>query len=228
MIQCVAFDMDDTLYDELDYYKSGLAAVASVMAEDYNLDETLVFSTLWAVFTGGNHKTTFNATLEELAISYDSDYIRKWVDTLRCHPPQITLPADSRAVLEGLKADYRLALITDGFLPAQKLKARALDIEKYFDFTVFTEELGRAFWKPSTAAFDKMLDEMALQPRQCVYVGDNLLKDFIAPNKLGFETIQLVRPNRLHTSPAPEESAKAHYRIDSLSKLPKLLEQINV
>ena len=226
MIQCVAFDMDDTLYDELDYYKSGLAAVASVMAEDYNLDETLVFSTLWAVFTGGNHKTTFNATLEELAISYDSDYIRKWVDVLRCHPPQITLPADSRAVLEGLKADYRLALITDGFLPAQKLKARALDIEKYFDFTVFTEELGRAFWKPSTAAFDKMLDEMALQPRQCVYVGDNLLKDFIAPNKLGCETVQVVRAAGLHKDPPADEAAAAKHVLQKLADLPVLLKKL--
>lgn len=228
MIKCVAFDMDDTLYDELDYYKSGLTAVSSAIAGDNELDDRIVFETIWRVFMQGNHKTTFNETFDILAIAYDSDDIKKLVDVLRCHPPQITLPVDSRALLEELKESYKLALVTDGFLPAQKLKVQALEIEKYFDCTVFTEELGREFWKPSTVAFEKMLKELALRPEQCVYVGDNLTKDFIAPNKLGFRSIQLARPNGLHTSPAPEELAKAHYRIESLSELPKLLERINV
>ena len=228
MIKCVAFDMDDTLYDELDYYKSGLAAVASVIAGDNKLDENTVSETIWSVFAGGNHTTTFNETFDKLAIAYDSDDIRKLVNVLRCHSPRITLPADSRAVLEELKESYQLALITDGFLPAQKLKVSALDIEKYFDLIIYTEELGREFWKPSTAAFEKMLSELALRPQQCVYVGDNLIKDFIGPNQLGITSILLARPNGLHTSPAPEESAKAHYRIDSLSELPKLLERIDV
>ena len=228
MIKCVAFDMDDTLYDELDYYKSGLTAVASVIAEDYKIDEEAVIDKIWSVFMGGNHKTAFNETLDAFRISYDSGYISKLVDALRRHSPQITLPADSRAVLEELKRSYQLALITDGFLPAQKLKARALDIEKYFDYAVFTEELGRECWKPSTVAFEKMLKDLSLRPEQCVYVGDNLIKDFIAPNKLGFKSIQMVRQNGFHTSSAPEEMARAHYRIERLSELPKLLERISV
>jgi putative hydrolase of the HAD superfamily len=228
MIKCVAFDMDDTLYDELDYYKSGLAAVASVIAGDHELDDGVVSETIWKVFIGGNHKTTFNETLDKLAIAYRSEDIIKLVNVLRSHSPQISLPVDSRAVLEELMESYKLALITDGFLPAQKLKARALEIEQYFDCMIFTEELGRECWKPSTAAFEKMLEQLGLTAQQCVYVGDNLTKDFIAPNKLGFKTILLTRPNGLHTSPAPEESAQAHYRIENLSQLLNLLERIDV
>lgn len=220
--------MDDTLYDELDYYKSGLAAAASVIAEDNKLDKKTVFETVWEVFSAGNHTTTFNEALDTLAVAYTADDIRKLVEVLRGHSPRIMLPAESRAVLEALKGRYRLALITDGFLPAQKLKARALDIESYFDCMIFTEELGREYWKPSTAAFEKMLDELALRPQQCVYVGDNLTKDFIAPNKLGFATVLLRRAGGFHTSPAPDTSAEAAYRIERLSELPKLLERIDV
>jgi putative hydrolase of the HAD superfamily len=226
MIGCIAFDMDDTLYDELDYYRSGLAAVASAIARDNALNERVVFETLWAVFMEGNHKATFNETLDKLAISYNSDYISKLVDVLRLHSPKISLPADSRAVLEELKGHCKLALITDGFLPAQKLKVRALDIEKYFDVLLFTEEWGREFWKPSAFAFEKLLKEMALRPEQCIYVGDNPTKDFMAPNKLGFKTVQITRENHLHTFPAPEASARAQYHINTLSELLNLLGQM--
>ena len=226
MIGCIAFDMDDTLYDELDYYRSGLAAVASAIARDSELDERVVFETLWAVFIEGNHNTTFNETLDTLSITYDSDYIFKLVDVLRRHTPSISLPVDSRAVLEELKYRYKLALITDGFLPAQKLKAQALELGQYFDGMIFTEELGREYWKPSTFAFEKLLKEMGFRSEQCVYVGDNPVKDFIAPNQLGFKTVQMTRQNHLNTFPAPELSARAQYHINALSQLPKLLEQM--
>ncbi len=228
MLKCVAFDMDDTLYDELDYYQSGLAAVASVIAGDYQFAEETVFDALWDIFIQGNHKTAFNETLDRFVISYGPDYIGRLVNVLRCHTPRIHLPADSKAVLEALKSNYRLALITDGFLPAQQLKVQALGIEQDFDVVIFTEALGRQFWKPSTVAFEMMLDKMALRPQECVYVGDNLEKDFIAPNKLGFKTVQLIRENRFHTSTSQEELAKAQYEIDCISKLPELLEQIDV
>jgi putative hydrolase of the HAD superfamily len=228
MIQCVAFDMDDTLYDEVDYYQSGLAAAAAVMAEDHNLDEKDAFNTIWGIFTGGNHKTAFNETLDKLSIPYDSEYIGKLVHVLRCHSPQIALPADSRTVLETLKHKYRLALITDGFLPAQKLKAHALEIEPYFDCMLFTEEWGREFWKPSPAAFEIMFDKMNLTPAQCVYVGDNPTKDFIAPNQLGMKTIRITRQHHLHTFPPPDAFAGAQYQIESIIELPTLLERIDV
>ncbi|MCD4830678.1 MAG: HAD family hydrolase [Anaerohalosphaeraceae bacterium] len=225
MIKCVAFDMDDTLYDELDYYKSGLTAVAQTIACDNKLDNDAVFSTIWGIFTNGNHKTTFNETLEKLTISYGSDYIHKLVDVLRCHPPQITLPPDSRITLEKLKGKYKLALITDGFLPAQRYKVAALDIEKYFDCIIYTEELGREFWKPSPAAFEKMMRLLDVKASQCVYVGDNLQKDFLAPNRLGFKTIKITRSRGIHKSAAPEKDALADCEIDEISKLSELLEE---
>ena len=62
---------------------------------------------------------------------------------------------------------------------------------------------------------------------QCVYVGDNLEKDFLSPNQMGFKTVRVVRKRRIHFGKAPSSQAEAHYEIDSVTKLPDLLKEIN-
>ena len=227
MIKCIAFDMDDTLYDERDYYSSGFTAVAARIAADFRLPVEEIFHTLCRIFDGGNRQNTFDTVASEMGIIFKAGYIENLVKIFREHTPDIILPADSREILEKLKGHYKLGLITDGFLPAQQLKARALDVERYFDCIIYTEELGRENWKPSPAGFEKLLAELCLSAGHCVYVGDNLEKDFLSPNQMGFQTIRVVRKNRIHFGNAPNIGAEPHYEIDSLVKLPDLLRKIN-
>jgi putative hydrolase of the HAD superfamily len=219
--------MDDTLYDERDYYSSGFTAVAARIAADFRLPAEEIFHTLSSIFDSGNRQNTFDAAAAEMGIIFKAGYIENLVKIFREHTPDINLPADSRAVLQILKRDYKLGLITDGYLPAQWLKVKSLDIEKYFDCVIYTEELGREKWKPSPAGFEKLTADLKIPPRQCVYVGDNLEKDFIAPNKMGFKTIRIIRKNRIHFGKAVNAHAAANYEIDSIVKLPDLLRQIN-
>jgi putative hydrolase of the HAD superfamily len=227
MITTVIFDLDDTLYDEVEYCRSGFACVAEFLAE---LPEAptaeRIFDCLWKQFTAGNHTRTFNAALEELGIACDDKLIDSAVKTYRNHIPKITLPQESRDVLCRLSDKYTLALLTDGFLPAQQLKVQALGIEKYFECLIYTEELGREYWKPSPVGFEKLMATLDVKPQDAVYVADNEKKDFIAPNKLGFLTIQVIRSARIHTESSQESGAAARYVIRKISQLPELLEKL--
>lgn len=227
MITTVIFDLDDTLYDELDYCKSGFASVADFLAA---LPRTppadRIFDSLWSQFNSGNHKTTFNAALDDLAITYDDDLIAKLIETYRNHVPNITLPADSESVLRELSDKFTLALLTNGFLPAQKLKVQALGIEKYFKSIVYSEELGRQFWKPSPVAFEKIMQQLCTTPPNTACVADNEKKDFIAPNKLGCTTIQLIRPSRIHTESSADPHAAPRHIIQNISHLLPLLQNL--
>ena len=226
MISTVIFDLDDTLYDEVDYCKSGFAAVAQFLA---NLTEAFsaerIFVALWTQFATGNRSRTFNGALDELGVTCTAQLISKLIELYRSHVPKITLPSDSRDVLRQLSDKYTLALLTDGFLPAQKLKMQALGIEKFFKCIIYTEELGRDCWKPSPAGFEKLIQTLQAKPQNSVYVADNEEKDFIAPNKLGFLTIQLIRPARIHTSVSQQPDAAARFVIRKISELPALLEK---
>jgi putative hydrolase of the HAD superfamily len=227
MITTVVFDLDDTLYDELDYYKSGFKAVAESLS---NLVDVLspeeIFDSLWQQFTASNHTKTFNAALDDLGISYDDQIIQRLIETYRSHLPKISLPADSAKVLRQLSKKYTLALLTDGFLPAQQLKVQALKIENYFKCIIYTEQLGRQYWKPSPAGFEKLIQTLNAKPQTIAYVADDQMKDFIAPNKLGFLTIQIIRPARIHTSTSDAPNASAQYVIRKITQLPTLLEKL--
>jgi putative hydrolase of the HAD superfamily len=227
MITTVVFDLDDTLYDEIDYCRSGFASVAQFLAKlPKALTTKRVFDCLWEQFTAGNRTKTFNAALDELGISYNDDLIQKLVEVYRNHVPKITLPDESGNILDQLTGKYTLALLTDGFLPAQQLKVQALKIEKYFKCIIYTEQLGRQFWKPSTAGFEKLMQNLNTKPQNTVYVADNVQKDFIAPNKLTISTIQIIRPARLHTSTSDDPDAAPKYKIHKITELPPFLEKL--
>ena len=128
MIKCVVFDLDDTLYDEQDYCKSGFFAVTAAVADLKKADQKQVFQLLCRNFQAGRRLNLFNSVLDELKITYDDNFIAELVNVYRSHTPSIELPEESRRVLERLKKKYKLALITDGFLPAQYLKVQTLGI----------------------------------------------------------------------------------------------------
>lgn len=227
MITVVVFDLDDTLYDEIEYCKSGFWAVAEFLADLPDTPTAAgIFSALWGQFTAGNRTRTFNAALRELAIDCDERRLRELVGIYRNHPPKITLPKQSRDVLDELKAKYTLALLTDGFMPAQRLKVQALAIEDYFESIVYTEQLGREFWKPSTAGFEKIMQDLGVKAENIVYIADNEEKDFIAPNKLGFSTVQLTRPARIHQSSSRKPGAAAQHITRRIEQLPAIIEQL--
>lgn len=227
MIKAVIFDLDDTLYNEIDYCKSGFAAVAEFLANLPNIPPSLaadsIFTALWEQFSTGNHKKTFNIVLNKLKIDYNDETIQNLVSIYRNHKPEIKLPSDSKKILDTLSSNYKLALLTDGFLPAQQLKVDALEIEHYFEAIIYTETLGRESWKPSPAGFEYLLKKIKEKPKNCVYVADNAEKDFIAPNKLGLATIQLVGPDNVHKTPPTDSQATPGLIITSITQLPNAL-----
>ena len=226
MITTVIFDLDDTLYDEIDYCRSGFAAVArhlATLSDTHSPDG--IFAALWQHFTSGNRRRSFNAAMDDLDLRYDHDLIQQLVAVYRTHVPQLTLPSETRSVLDDLKPTHALALLSDGFLPAQKLKVRALGLADYFEVIIFTEELGHEFWKPSPRGFERLIDMLDVPPKCMAYVADNEMKDFIAPNVLGMLTIQVLRPARLHTESCALPSAAANHKIRKISELPPVLRQ---
>ena len=228
MIKLVIFDLDDTLYDEIEYCKSGLHAVSQCLAQTHPiLRHEEFFQAFWTQFTLGNTKKTFDTALQSLSVPTDRTLIRSLIEVYRQHRPDITLPEQSRQLLDYCKENYTLALLSDGFLPAQQLKAQVLEIEHYFDCIIYTESLGRQHWKPSTLGFEKILEKLNFPPEQAVYISDNLKKDFIAPNKLGFAaSIHFIRPHQIHKDPAPSKKANPTHTAKDINQLKTILSSL--
>ncbi|KKL12915.1 hypothetical protein LCGC14_2531000, partial [marine sediment metagenome] len=135
------------------------------------------------------------------------------VEVYRCHRPRIGPCRGVRDFLTALRRRHkRLGVISDGYLPAQRLKLQALRLEGLFDAVIFTEEIGREAWKPSAVGFERMRRRLGVPSRRCAYVADNPAKDFVAPNRLGWLTVQWRRSGQIHAD-NPPPSGGAPQRI---------------
>ncbi|MCX5895524.1 MAG: HAD family hydrolase [Proteobacteria bacterium] len=221
-IQLVAFDLDDTLYPEIEFVKSGFNAVAMYLRNRFEL-KVDVYSTLWDLFFKGERRETFNKTLQILGLDYTEGLVKSLVQLYRTHAPGIALYPDARDILETLYGRMKLGLITDGYLEVQKNKVRALQVEAYFDRCIFTDEKGKEAWKPSPWGYQKMMGHFSLRGEQCVYVGDNRLKDFAGAKLLGWKTCHIMRNNGLYRDVKAEAGQAADYTFMSLGELKQLL-----
>jgi len=198
-IQAVIFDLDDTLYPERQYVRSGYAAVCEYLRDALGAEGPFE-QFLWGRFCRGQVTGAFDDLNSTFKLDLSREEIAGLVNAYRTHRPNIQ-PYELMAGLLGLLHErYKLGLLSDGFLPAQKLKLEALKIERFFDAVVFTEQIGRDAWKPSPAGFERIAEMLAIAHPRCAYVSDNLSKDFVAPNKLGWLTVRYVQPEQVHSN----------------------------
>lgn len=220
--QAIVFDLDDTLYPEIDYVRSGFRAAAGRIA-GAACDANAIADKMWRLFHEGRRERIFNTVLAELGLSDDGQIIAELVSVYRCHRPNLKLATPVRKLLAELKKAYRLGLLSDGYLPAQRLKVEALQIAEFFDHIIYTEELGREYWKPSVRAFELMAAALDCPAADCVYVADNPAKDFLAPNQLGWQTIQIKSATGVHGAGNAPADGDAQYVLQDVTELAQIL-----
>ena len=192
MIEAVIFDLDDTLYSEKDYVRSGYRAITAAFEQVDNMEEKL-----WASFE--KKLPAIDAVLEAEGI-FDVDSKSKALQIYRHHIPSINLYFGVEQLLGRLKQTKKLGLITDGRPEGQRAKIAALGIDGYFEKIIVTDEMGgQAYRKPNEAAFLLMQQTLGVPFEKMVYIGDNPKKDFIAPGKLGMKIIYFRNKDGLYT-----------------------------
>ena len=201
----IVLDLDDTIYLERDYVRSGFKAVGDWLETHRSFFN--FFDEAWALFEEGERRTIFNKVLAPKGL-YDDGLIKELVNVYRTHNPSIFLQSDAEDFLQKYPRDT-LALITDGPSASQWAKIKVLRIEKYIGKIVVTDDLGPEYGKPNPEAFLNV--QGALPGAACIYIADNPGKDFDAPARLGWEpSIRIRRTGSLHYDvPTPEGCKEA-------------------
>lgn len=218
MPSVIVLDLDDTLYLERDYASSGYRAVGRWLRQRYGI--TGFAERAERQFEAGNHRHVFDSTLAELGLAPTPPLIAELVSVYRSHVPSIRLLADAERLIEHRRAGTSLALLTDGFLIAQRNKIRALGLRgKGIWPIVCTDVWGAAFWKPHRRGYDHVAGHFAARSTGFVYVADNPAKDFVAPRALGWATVQVRRPDGIHRENVAPPGAAADLVIETLDEL---------
>ena len=197
-IDLVVFDLDDTLYPEQQFVDGGLAAVAVYLAGKYNLSTQQVLGDMVELFDAGQRGAIFQTVLKDRNMDFDQALIDQAVQVYRQHRPELTLFDDAARALKALGRLKKLAILTDGYLQVQSSKAQALGLDKLVDQIVYTDTWGAQDWKPSPRGFLFLQNHFSVPPERCIYIADNVRKDFIGPNQLGWQTLIVKRPENLY------------------------------
>ncbi len=218
-IKAVIIDLDDTLYPEEEFVFSGFKAVSTHLKQKGFVEKDL-FGLMLKNFKNGNRAEIFNETLKSENIEPKEKLVNSLVEVYRSHKPDISLFTDAASFLDRIHGKKKLGLLTDGYLNVQKNKVAALGIEHFFDIIVYTDEMGRDFWKPHQAGYKKIMNTLGLNGDECVYIGDNPTKDFFSANKLGWKTVRIKRPEGVYSSKeAHNEEFAANRVLEDLSLL---------
>jgi putative hydrolase of the HAD superfamily len=220
-IKAVIFDLDDTLYDEKEFVKSGFKVVSSYMAKKCDLDEEKFYNLLLSVFSEKGRNNVFDLALKKLNM-HEKGIVAEMVRIYREHFPNITLFREAQKLLPELKKEYRLGLVTDGIKEVQKNKVEALNIESLFDVITYAVEFGG---KNNAEPFLATLERLKVKPSESIYVDDNPLKGFTAAKKIGVITVRVLKGEDENIEIVDEQS-KPDFQIRSLRELLAIINMV--
>ncbi len=217
-IQAVIFDIDDTLYPERQFVRSGYTAVDAYLRKEYGSENDFA-GWLWRRFLDGRVAGAFNDLSDRFALALNKKKIAELVEAYRFHRPSIQPFEGIPSLLKQLRKRYRLGILSDGAERMQRNKLDALGLTDYFEpeIVVLTDTLGPDSGKPSPNGFRRIVQHLRVSHDACAYVADNPAKDFPAPNRLGWRTVAYLRDGQLHahrTAP-PEGQPQIVVRSDS-------------
>tara|TARA_B100002052_G_C15779365_1_gene550797 strand:- start:377 stop:1024 length:648 start_codon:yes stop_codon:yes gene_type:complete len=175
------FDLDDTLYKEIEFVKSAYNYIVNYMLIRYKIDPIEL----------ANNAILKNLNFFDLIHSnYNIDFdLKTYLDLYRFHMPNIKLSNDAKSLLEVFdKKMIAYSIVTDGRSISQRNKLNSLGLLDKISLIVISQETG--YCKPDSYNFE--LIQKKHPENSFVYVGDNTDKDFIAPNKLGWDTVCLL------------------------------------
>lgn len=173
----VVFDLDDTLIPEMDFLKSAYLEIAHHLHGGEKLYNRMIHDYI----IGAN---VFHYLSKEFDISIES-----LLNIYRNHlPEKLQISKEVFNMLSRFKViGFALGMITDGRSITQRNKLLASGLNECFDLIIISEEFGSE--KPSMANYTVFHKYNA---SSYYYIGDNIKKDFITPNQLGWTSIGLL------------------------------------
>lgn len=214
----IFFDLDRTLWDmdrnasetlaEM-YDKYGLkekgVPTVEIFTEHYNTYNDL----LWDRY---RRKIIDKATLRALRFKqtlahfgiHDARLAQKVeLEFITEAPKKTNLIPGAKELLDQLKDEYRLHIITNGFPEVQSYKMQHSGLTHYFDVIVTSEECGHA--KPDSKIFAHALKLAKGKKEESIMIGDDLAVDIVGARNAGWAQVFYNRDGGSHNEEVMHE-----------------------
>lgn len=214
-------DLDDTLYKEIDYVRSGIRAIAELLGHESIMDAEYAYSVIANAPATAIGFDRLAAIIQ--MVNPQSPYNTDWmVDVYRNHIPTLQLEEDVRSTFtQIINLGHKIGIITDGRSKSQRAKINTLGINEFIspENIIISSEIGGD--KTTSIPFETIATRNP-EERHFIYLGDNPAKDFYWPNQLGWTTIQLQDINNINIhsqSIDVPKDYKARFQIDTIHEI---------
>jgi len=212
----VVFDLDDTLYSEAMYVDSGIEYVCKQIKSLYGVN---IYSAI-KDYHANNKRVDWLAKICEL-IGAKPSVKESLLWMYRLHSPDIHLSVNCSNALKKIKSmALAVAVLTDGRAITQKIKLSALGLIEFPAY--ISEDYGSL--KPSPDRFQ--IIQRHYPAEHYIYVADNVEKDFLGCNPLGWISIGIRGDNQnIHSQTTQNlpESALPDFWVNNWEELTELL-----
>lgn len=222
------FDLDDTL---LDFHKAEAWALRQALRRS-GIEPTDAIAARYSEINQRQWEL-----LEEKKLTREQVLIRRFQllfqelgvnasceDTQQCYENMLAKGHDfmpgAPELLETLKGDYQLYLVSNGTAVVQDCRLRDSGIEKYFQGIFISERVGVD--KPQKEFFDRSFAAIPdFDPSQAMIIGDSLTSDMRGGINAGITTCWYNPKHKPRRADIPVD-----YEIEDLLELPRLLESL--
>ena len=179
----IVFDLDDTLYKEIDFVKSAYIYINNFINKRFDIDlSSEIDSCLKREISFYDCIITNFPKIKDFTL-------QKYLELYRFHYPSISLSTDVSTFIKKLtESNIEFSIITDGRSISQRNKIDSLGLNQMIKNIIISEET--SYDKPHLNNF-KILDQI-YPDKNFVYIADNTSKDFLAPNILKWDSICLL------------------------------------
>lgn len=229
-VKTIFFDLDHTLWD----YDTNARETLFEIYDDFQLNRGFssaedFFQTylvhnekLWHLYNHGKinrddirerrfYQVIADAGIDDKKVAEDmSDQF------MEVCPHKTAVMPGTYEILEHLKPNYQMGIITNGFSDTQDIKMKKTGLDNFFEMIV-TSESARAR-KPSAEIFNTALEESGAKAEEVVMIGDNRATDIGGALALGWKTIWYTKEDEV----APENC----WKVGHLEEIANVMEKL--
>jgi putative hydrolase of the HAD superfamily len=212
-LDCVLFDLDDTLHDDTLAYRTAARTVAEMIGRERGIDARALAD----AYTGATVGFWSALTDEHLTLQISDERERMWYEALHAvgiddrplaaraaaayveaRDDVLNLAPGSLELLATLRArGCRLGLVTNGFAETHHDKIDRLGLRERMDAFFLADEVGMV--KPNPALFSHACEVLGSVPERSAMVGDRYDRDIVGAAEAGLFTVLID----VHAIPLP-------------------------
>lgn len=201
-LKAILLDLDDTIYSYRPCHQAGYNACKALASEKYNIKES-DFETAWKAGRdkvhhdlhgqGASHsrllyvqklyEKLFQKTNPAFALEMEETYWGTFLNRMQFKP------AVEDFLQEAKNKGIKMCIITDLTAQIQMRKWIKLDLGRYIDFLVTSEEAG--IEKPGSYVFELAMEKLGVKAEDCAMIGDSEDKDIKGAEALGIKAYKV-------------------------------------